>query len=333
MRGITLLLMLAGARAVAEPQPTLSHGEMSLWLDANGSPMQSPVEVNAPLVTAPATPPYQSWTVSAGATGTWFAGRPLVDDDAPLALQPYLQRATELAVSASGGALLTTYQTYTSDVAAPAPPTPTYSADFGGVNLSANGYADWVFIAGSFGWSHELVTLPAPPAGSFSINPRLSSDVLSPSLTLGWRLDALRVDVSWNPHAIHGFVGSWRGRLNEAALGAHWVGARKRLWLAASAFLLDGGGGGTVDAEWFFTPRLGLLAGVLAENGAIYLDSDTRSQRYSGRVSVGWWVTRRIEVELTGEVVGTERAADNTVPQPAFIVAGLGEARLVARLP
>ncbi|HEY7955744.1 MAG TPA: hypothetical protein VII38_10650 [Polyangia bacterium] len=228
---------------------------------------------------------------------TIFLGRPLVDDEAPLSVQAFLQRETALSLGASGGMLsLGWSQTGTTLI----------HRDWkeGSASASLGGYFHWLYLAGSLAyrntaWQDQLRS----GAGSLQ-SPSMTEAELPVSATLGARIADTLVFVGW------GLTVMSRGSSSTPSQVPFWGGAfagaqsiiGRRVSLQGGVTVLDGGASVNARVELFFGRRLGLFLGV--SGGASKVTDASPPFRDSfagGAAGAALWVTRHLKIELTYE--------------------------------
>jgi hypothetical protein len=227
-----------------------------------------------------------------------YLGRKLVDDDAPLSLQPFLQRKTTLSLFGNGAGLSSDWNQGALRVA---------HRDWrqGSVTMSAGGYIrSRFYLSGSVGFSYTAWNdrvpwsggpIPAPPSS-------VSMTTLALSAVLGWRIVDTLLYAGWGVTVVS------NGDSNAPSRVPFWGGAyagaqtvlKRRIELQASVGVLDGGASARAWGEIFFGRRLGIFAGVYGGAGK---SSDTNDPfRYSfagGEVGVGLWMSPRVRLDIT----------------------------------
>jgi hypothetical protein len=204
---------------------------------------------------------------------TIFLDRKLIDDDAPLSLQPFLQRPWILRVSGRGDGSEITLAAGTA------------KSSGGELKLSAEGHP------------HRHVYLRGELAVAYSTAGELHTLKLPASLTLGARF----YDVAL--YAGYGVTPS-RSSLTGNFQVAYWGGAftgvtavvKRSARLDANMAVIDGGAQVSVSMELFFGRRLGLLLGANGGRGA---DAPGHlHDRVGAAVAVSYWFMPRLAASI-----------------------------------
>lgn len=196
---------------------------------------------------------------------------PVVDNDAPHSLQPFLQRTSEVYASISGGGFVTRYANVGF----------TRKSSHAETNVGVDAYLTRNFaLTGGFGYGygvlHEDVT----------VNKQHS---FSGSAGFGVRIGDARLDASYNFNAYDQDGTFAKLRWGAVGLRAYVVFAQS-FALTLGGYVSDGGGGGSVDLGYYPTKDLGLFAGFLGQT-FVYYTTDVRANRYTGSAGISYWVT------------------------------------------
>jgi len=214
----------------------------------------------------------------------------LLDDEAPLSLQPYLQRAgsIEASFAASG---------FSTD--APGFAEPFHGTSFGG-ELSVDAYTGQVLtLYGSASFSRDKT------GGGFAGFP--GSEYLLPRVTFGpgLRFGDTRITVgyTWAPTIQDG---TYDGRgFGEAYLRITSVLAR-RFFLTLLGEIILSGGLGSIDVALFPWRTFGFTAGFEFAQGAIFYDTRRVYRRWQASGGLNWWITPRAGLGLEYRFIHTE---------------------------
>ncbi len=213
---------------------------------------------------------------------------PVVDDGAPLDLQPFLQRVSSVGITVGGA-----YDRIRN--------VRTVTATQG----SAGVVADFVIARGlvlgaQVGWSRLSIgdDTPAPMAGAgLSIDSRVPVFV---GLTAGFRLDAVRVDFTWEP--LHKSAGDYAEEEHRITTRVRGVIARRLDLAGEFHWNLDSSRrqsfGGWLSVGWYPTRRLGLRAEVGTTTGSTWSGSETVESTVGAALRGSWWATPRVGLNL-----------------------------------
>jgi hypothetical protein len=233
---------------------------------------------------ADAAPQVQSNGGGVDAGVTLFFDR-VVDDDAAPSLQPYLQRVASFGLSGGGYG-------YSFDFG---PGTRPVDRSGGGLSVGMNAYfgPHKALYAGA-GFSFRYQTEHTRDASN-----DVSSLTLPLSLTFGVRFGDVRVRAAWTMeperHNAGPFVTPFYGNVS---LHGYAV-VRRRLELTGSAYLLEGGGSGSVDVTLWLARRFGLSVG--ANGGHERVGANVYTDGFTQDFAGGWagftsWLTSRFAV-------------------------------------
>jgi hypothetical protein len=207
-----------------------------------------------------------------------FPGRPLVDDDAPLSLQPFLQRAFRL--QAAGGFSGNDVEVDSALI----PPTHQRS-QLGFFQVSAEGYPGGHLYAAA---SVQVASSAFRITDMFGPGPISSTLAVPVSATFGARFGDLLVAASWTVTPSQTDTAPWRVSQPTAGLSAQWV-LRRRWSFTASATWLDGGAQASGGADLFFGRLLDVFASV---DGGHQSPGGLLSDFAGGRVGAFLWISR-----------------------------------------
>lgn len=238
---------------------------------------------------------YSGTEASGGANATWFVGRPLTDDELPLALQAYLQQLNRLSLSFGGGGLWAGSDTNS----------------YRHSNSSLNGSLGGHFYRGAMvlggGLFYERVA-DHQSGGSLTGDDDLTTQLWSAGISGGLRSDTLEV------------LGTYRWRSyddNGQARPATWGQAGLRLESVldneikfhVDGYTLTDGGGASAGTEFFSSPELGGWISGFMEAGQVYVNSTTDYHRMGASFGVGWWATRRFELQFSLGFASAKRSS------------------------
>ena len=219
-----------------------------------------------------------------------FVHHRLRDDDAPLSLQPYLQRTGAVSASLSFSGFSTE---------SPTLPEPYHGTTFGGT-LSLDAYPGEIFTLWlSAGFFRSRAD------GGYSGNPGTEWLLPRAEIGPGVRIDDTRVTVGYS-YAPTITNGTYDGRgLGQLYLNITTVIAR-RAYVSAVGELILSGGRGLLDVGVFPSRAFGLGASFEYAEGAIYFDSHDVYRRLQPTASVSWWITRWCALGLEYRFIHTE---------------------------
>jgi hypothetical protein len=286
MMPLMLALVLATAFALP-PSDDVTH--FDLRLDASLSTNSGPYYVTPATAGQPEPSRTTSATVGAATASANYYPNPLVDDDGPAPLQPFLQRAAVLHLEGGGGGgagdvgrpdgLDTAHATLSSghaDVAASA-----YFAPH--IHLMATvGVHDDV---SQYGGGKQLSTLSVPIAASFGVR---FFDVL---LSVGWRLTPTEFNGS-------SFDVPFFGNIFFDAYAV----VLKHIEIDLNAQILDNGAQAGGRATWWVGRRLGIGVGVngfKSDARTVHEQRGISTHYVAGAVSLETWFSRRFGAALS----------------------------------
>ncbi len=224
---------------------------------------------------------------------TFYLGHPLVDDDAPRSLQPFLQRTSTLALHGGGLYEHVDYSLRANGGA--------YRQDYTDESIATRVFIlDNVALLGSLGvnYLHDArvpdVALPTSrnvlePEGSIGVDVRSGDS----SLALSWQLVGVHQESTQIP------AGAWRDvfwpRLSLA--GRTVLGHQYDL--TASIVAIPDGIEARAGLGIYPTKDLGFSAALEVDHGQIYLDNATDYDRVFGNLGVSYWILPRVNAGLT----------------------------------
>lgn len=224
-------------------------------------------------------PGFDSRDGTAGLGITMLPGR-VVDDDTPLSLQPYLQRASAvgMAFSATGFSTQGT-----------GPVAGTFSGNTLVAGLDGDAYLGGLFTLRASAALGRSGTLGARAPSEYWL-PRAS---LAPGLRFG---DA-RFELGYR-YAPTIANGKYDGRgWGELFLRATHVAARSVRLVVEGDLILHGASAG-VTLNLYPVPTFQIGGSLSYAEGAIYFDTDRVYRRWRPGVDISWWFTRRSRIEL-----------------------------------
>jgi hypothetical protein len=241
---------------------------------------------------------------------------PIVDDDAPRSLQPFLQRASVLYADVGGGGFLTRNPTGGQN-----------RTDAGvGATLGLDIYVlRQLALTASLGYGYDIL---------HDVDADVAAHAFSGSAGLGVRISDVRIDASYAfaaSEANGSFAPLRWGQVNLAVFAV--IDRRVTLNFWGELFQQSGGGG--IDFGVYPTQDLGLFLDGAALRGELYA-SDTLVNRYYGSAGLSYWVTPRVRLGAYYELtVNVEPVQAQGGPEPfgstEFDHAGVLQAE--ARLP
>lgn len=232
----------------------------------------------------------QTYTGLGSTSISTFLHHRLRDDDAPLSLQPYLQRAGAIGGSFSFSGFSTESPSFQS---------PYHGTTVGGT-ISLDAYPGGIFTlwaSASFFYAHT--------DGSNLDNP--GTEWLLPRVELGpgIRIDDTRMTVGYT-YAPTITNGNYDGRgPGQFYLRVTTVIAR-RLYLSALGELILSGARGRLELELFPWRVLGLGAGIEYAEGALFYDSRGVYRQLQPSASLSWWVAWWLRLGLEYRFTHTE---------------------------
>jgi hypothetical protein len=276
----------------------------------------------------PMSPPSGRWIGEAGEVRATVFHRPIVDDDAPPALQPFLQQPSSFSVEAGAGGADIIYPVYAFSSVDPS----AFFIRYRSLDRSVNGSASadvrlsrWVRLAAHLGvaydsWEPNVASQTiggfgnVTPISSGTVGGQFDSSELAfdASVSVGLRLRNLLVATGWNVTPVR--VGG------EALHVRFWANAfvdlravfRRRFDLTAHVAALDAGAAGNADFVAWLRRRWGVGFGLEGGHGG-FADSSAHYDRAGGHVAISAWVTPRIAITLRYAA-----AWQSTTPVPGF---------------
>jgi hypothetical protein len=201
---------------------------------------------------------------------------PVVDDDAPRSLQPFLQRASVLYADVGGSGFLT-WNPGGGENRTDAQVGATLGLDIYVLRQLA--------LTAAFGYGYDVLQ-------DFGVDDATHS--FSGSAGLGLRFGDVRIDASYTFFAndTNGSFAPLRwGEVNLAVFAVIDRVLTVRPW----GELIQQGGGGGVDLGAYPTRNFGVFLSGFALHGQLYMD-DTLVNRYGGSAGVSYWVAPRVRV-------------------------------------
>jgi hypothetical protein len=239
-----------------------------------------------------------------------YPGRPLIDDDAPPALQPFLQRAFRL--QAAGGYFGSDVTVESQDIE------PTHQlAETGSFQIGAEGYPiDHLYGAASLlvQSSAFRIVRPAEFGGAGAISSTLS---LSVSASLGARFGDVLVAGTWTVTPSQTDSAPWRVHQPTPGLSTQIV-LHRRWSITAALIVLEGGAQASGGVDFFVNRALDVFASV---NGGHSNPAGGAESDYAGaRVGAFLWQSRWFGLGVTYAPQWTRFPGVNTITQVAHFV-------------
>jgi len=235
----------------------------------------------------------EEYTGAASVTLSGFLHHRLVEDDAPLSLQPYLQRAGAIEGSFS----YDHFVTERGELSGP------YRVDTvgGGVSLAYPGglFSLWVSASffhvqdggGNTGWQSIVWLLPRLEIGP------------------GIRIDATRMTLGYT-YAPTITDGSYDGRgWGQLYLRISTVLAERVYLSVVGEFILSGGRGG-LEVAVFPSRSVGITATFEYAEGAIYYWARNVFRQWQPSAGLSWWVTPSVGLGLEYRFIHSELVDD-----------------------
>jgi hypothetical protein len=208
---------------------------------------------------------------------------PLVDDDAPRSLQPFLQRASHVSALVAGSGFVTLFP------GSSVGPGGKRSDEVLAFGVGADVYVTrWLALTGLLG--HSLDALHDDVAGVDQTGHSFSA-----SAGFGLRAGDVRFDAAYTFGASLGDAG-WAKLRWGSFQGTLTAVINRRFALVPWGRALQGGGGGGIGVDVYPTQNLGVHASGYGERGELYSASDTIENRYSGRAGLSYWLTPRVRL-------------------------------------
>jgi hypothetical protein len=234
--------------------------------------------------------PSQAPTSDSDASGKRAAGSleltrfltPVVDDDAPRSLQPFLQRAGALSVSIGGSGFDTQYP-----FNALSAQNDRTDAHFG-TSLGLDVYVTRVFaLTAGLGYGYDVLHDP-------SLFTPQTSHSFSAGAGFGLRGGDTRFDLAYafSATSVNGTFAPLRWGTLEGTL---YTVFDRRFSLGLWGLGLQSGGGGGLDLGFYTTKDFGVFLGGLGEHGELYQDSLVLN-RYSGYAGASYWVVPQVRL-------------------------------------
>lgn len=292
--GTLLVLALLGA---ADPEPETARASLGLSLDLSYTPVGAAHAV-----------------AGHGAAAATFYFHPLVDDDAPLSLQPFLQRSSTAQVAFELGGFTTSISGF--DLKTDRTFASSASVD---AYLGRN-----VILAAGFGLAQHQVAVSEPVS---SLTTRTTYTLLDLGVGVGLRFGDLRVDLSYRFQPLSQ-DGQWAYTWGRVFATARWV-VMRRVSFTVGAHTIQGGGGGSLGVSVYPKRILALSLAGAYERGRVFLDSSDTHDRGSVSIGLTWWLAPRVALSLGLQSIitsGDERGRTTTYEE-------VGSAGLVLRLP
>jgi hypothetical protein len=296
-----LTLLLA---QVASPQPTVTTSPAEFKASLTGGRLHQSF--------------YNGWTMRGSGAATWFPGAGLVDDEAPLALQAYLQRLGHLSFgvdarkfSAKDDLSLYEHRGHSADLA-----------------LSGLFHIRDLVLGGHLAYSRIYDFQHPGPLDGNGRDQEHTTQLVTPELTLGLRLDELQLQASYRYRAAFDDgkqrAPEWGQLAVHVECPIEWLA-----FLSLSGYTIPHGGGFWSSFEIFTSPRLGLWVSGSIEKGRVYANSDRQYDWRALELGVGWWTTRSLELQFSASV----SSSAVSVPGATAMITGLGNLGVVIRGP
>jgi hypothetical protein len=274
MGGLTVL----AAAAVAAVAPVAETSRVQFTADTDIS------------ITHPTdSPNYRTVATDVTVSVAAFVRQPLVDDDAPLSLQPFLQRASVVYLSTTGGAT-TPYQTE---------PYP-FASHREGASAGFNLYLARSFaLTASFG---VLAEDDHPPSNGGTTPGLLSNWLVLPvSLGFGVRWEDVRFDLSYHVVPTHDgddyprWVPPYFGNLSVSG----YLVTKQRVSFAVEVDAIRSGAVASGELHFYFNRRLSLFVGAWGGRGVLYVNSYSIQNRGGAVLGLTGWLSRHLGFSLS----------------------------------
>ena len=227
-----------------------------------------------------------------GVGATFYPWTPLFDDDSPRALQPFLQRTSNVAVGAGASYSSVTYSA------------PAQGGTYTQASIPASVSTRFFFspalallAGGGFDYVHD-VRAPA-------VTPGFTRDLWQPfgSIGIEKREGDSSLTLQWEATGGSSKRASRRSRRPPRCSGRASPSARARCSIAASILSFAAGlirDGGTVRAAFAAYPTRDLGLSLFAEyaSGEIYIDQALDYSRLEGGPGVSYWLSRVVQLSV-----------------------------------
>lgn len=239
-----------------------------------------------------------------------YPGRPLIDDDAPPTLQPFLQRAFRL--QAAGGYFGSDVTVESKDIE------PTHQlAETGFFQVGAEGYpTDHLYGAASLTVQSSAFRI-IRPAGFGGAGPISSTLSLSVAASLGARFGDVLVAGTWTVTPSQTDTAPWRVRQPTPGLSTQIV-LRRRWSITAAVTVLEGGAQASGGVDLFVNRAFVVFASV---NGGHSSPAGGAESDFAGaRVGAFLWQSRWFGLGVAYAPQWTRYPGVNTITQVAHFV-------------
>jgi hypothetical protein len=221
-----------------------------------------------------------------GSAGLTLFTRPVVDDDAPPALQPYLQYVGRVHLGGSGRG------GYSNVPFSDGPARDHRTLTGGYVDAWADGYVDRkMYLSASIAFHYTDWQSPTL---------HVTEMTLPFSLGLGIRLGNARLAAGWGATPYRSTAedaAGWQVRFWGGAWASAYAVIEKRLELFAGLSVIDGGALVRASVTGWFGRRIGLTTGIRGGRGG-YFDSPERYATVGGWVDLAFWPSHRWAVSF-----------------------------------
>jgi hypothetical protein len=257
---------------------------------------------------------------AAAAGATFWPGTPLVDDDAPPALQPFLQRKTALRLVGGGSG-------YRSRVLDTLGFVSERDGTDGSFTFSAEGYpTENLYAFGSLGFDDasyvdHLAMMPDRAA--------VTTLALPVTAGLGVRVGDLLVSAAWRLGAQQTGDGGWTVPSVGGSFNLRWVIRRRWEVHASLTTTTDGAARASAGVELWVTRRFGVQADVSGGAGNTAAPKEP-FQSAGGRVGLSTWIVPRAGLTFSYAPTWTDVGTgidERTSVQHLFTLTGFLRAR------
>jgi hypothetical protein len=220
-----------------------------------------------------------SRTFQGAISGIWFS-HPLADDGTPLSLQPFLQRASSIGISAIAGAYSTSDPTWPG----------TATSQWAGFSLAVDRYlTPELALTGEAGVESQAFGSPIPGTAT-------------PGLVLPWlsagaglRIQDTRVDLAWRfSPVVSG------GAIDARAPGFFSLSLQsvigQQLLLAGSVRTRASGGGAAASFNYYLTPRFQLGGELAFRRERPASPGSSVADHWVPGADASYWTSRRVKL-------------------------------------
>lgn len=261
--------------------PVTSRAQFHLGASAGYTAFYLPTEIQ----------PADGDSVSgSGELGATIFLRRLVDDGAPLMLQPFLQRVGGFSLSATGGG-------FTSQVTRAGGVPFERRAAYGSGGLGLDAYVRrFLAITANFAAQYSAVS---DYTAYYPVNPSQTSLALYSALGVGLRFADTRIDLGYGVNLNSDDNGSLQVPFWGGAMATLRTVIRQYVDLSLRLAVLDQGAAGGVSIALYPDNNLSLFVSLAYAHGILYANETTTRDRVLGSIGGTMWLSRRLAATLS----------------------------------